>query len=281
MADIDHVNRCNAHDLAGFVPFLVAGQRVGWVRRHLAGRLLELGGAFIAAGAGVAMADRLDSFQARSTAMAAALTQLHRDGLLSRLRGELFPVTNSWGETPLLTIDRAAVELFGVRAYGLHVNGFVRRPDGLHLWIGVRALDKHVAPGKLDNIVAGGQPHGLTLAENLLKEAAEEADIGPGLARTAVPVGMISYTMETKVGLKPDTLFVYDLELDAGFVPRNTDGEITEFHLMPVAEVAQRVRDTDDFKFNVNLVIIDFLIRHGLADPDEPGYAELACGLRR
>lgn len=281
MAYIDHVNRCNAHDLAGFVPFLVAGQRVGWVRRHLAGRLLELGGAFIAAGAGVAMADRLDSFQARSAAMAAALTQLHQEGLLGRLRGELFPVVNSWGEAPLLTIDRAAVELFGVRAYGLHVNGFVRRPDGLHLWIGVRALDKHVAPGKLDNIVAGGQPHGLTLAENLLKEAAEEADIGVGLARTARPVGMISYTMETKVGLKPDTLFVYDLELDPGFVPRNTDGEISEFHLMPVAEVAQRVRDTDDFKFNVNLVIIDFLIRHGLVDPDEPGYAALVSGLRR
>lgn len=281
MAYIDHINRCNAHDLAGFVPFAVTGRRVGWIRSRLAGRLLDLDGIFVAAGTGVAMADRLDSFQARSAAMAAALTQLHQEGLLGRLRGELFPMTNSWSEAPLLTIDRAAVELFGVRAYGLHVNGFVRRPDGLHLWIGVRALDKHVAPGKLDNIVAGGQPYGLTLAENLLKEAAEEADIRAELARTAVPVGMISYTMETKVGLKPDTLFVYDLELDTGFVPRNTDGEITEFHLMPVAEVARLVRDTDDFKFNVNLVIIDFLIRHGLIAPDEPGYAELACGLRQ
>lgn len=42
------------------------------------------------------------------------------------------------------------------------------------------------------------------------------------------------------------------------------------------------MRDTDDFKFNVNLVIIDFLIRHGLLRPDdEPDYVAIVHGLRR
>jgi len=42
------------------------------------------------------------------------------------------------------------------------------------------------------------------------------------------------------------------------------------------------VRSGSDFKFNVNLVIIDFLIRHGYLSPDlEPDYLGLVSGLRR
>ena len=46
--------------------------------------------------------------------------------------------------------------------------------------------------------------------------------------------------------------------------------------------VIEILRETDDFKFNVNLVLIDFLARHGLLDPDkEPDYAALIRGLRQ
>ena len=43
-------------------------------------------------------------------------------------------------------------------------------------------------PAKLDHIVAGGVPAGLTPAETLVKEAEEEAAIPASLARQAVPV---------------------------------------------------------------------------------------------
>ena len=36
------------------------------------------------------------------------------------------------------------------------------------------------------------------------------------------------------------------------------------FELWPIARVMQTVRDTDDFKFNVNLVLIDLFRRQGL-----------------
>jgi len=46
--------------------------------------------------------------------------------------------------------------------------------------------------------------------------------------------------------------------------------------------VVEILRETDDFKFNVNLVLIDFLARHGLIEPDrEPDYAAVVRGLRR
>jgi hypothetical protein len=64
-------------------------------------------------------------------------------------------------------------------------------------------------------------------------------------------------------------------------VPKNTDGEIVEFTLMPAESVIERVRTTRDFKFNVNLVILDFAVRHGLLRAEVPDYLEVASGLHR
>ncbi|HSK39241.1 MAG TPA: DUF4743 domain-containing protein [Arenibaculum sp.] len=281
MSYLHHIRACNTHDLGRFRPFFAAGQRIGWIRHALAERLPALSGAFAVRPDRVDLATDPDGFDERSTAMAKVVGTLVEDGTIPKLRGEDYPVVSGWGRPPLFKLDRVAVPYFGIRAFGIHVNGFVRRPDGLHMWIGRRSSDRTIAPDRLDHLVAGGQPHGLSLAENLLKEAEEEAGLGPDLVRTAVPVGAVSYLLENEAGLKPDTLFVYDLECPAGFVPRNTDGEVAEFRLLPLDEVARIVRETDDFKFNVNLVVIDFLIRHGWLKPEDPDYAALALGLRR
>ena len=155
------------------------------------------------------------------------------------------------------------------------------RTGTLHLWVGRRAPDKRVAPDKLDNLVAGGIGNGHGLEETLLKEGEEEASIPRSLTSHAVPVGAVSYRMETELGIRDDVLFVYDLEMPADFMPKNQDGEIVHFELMPASAVLDRVRTTDDFKFNVNLVILDFALRHGLLRPDDPEYLDVATGLHR
>ncbi len=40
-------------------------------------------------------------------------------------------------------------------------------------------------------------------------------------------------------------------------------------------------RDTDEFKFNCNLINIDFFLRHGLIAPEDPDYLDVLAGLRR
>lgn len=282
MSFLDHIAACNSHDPAKFQPFLVEGRHVGWVRHDLVQRLRGHDRVFTLDEKGLSLHPRLDNPRAREAALDEVCQDLARDGG-PHPRGERYAVAERWGAAPLLTIDRALVSLFGVRAYGVHVNGLVRRADGgTSLWIAKRAVDKAVAPGKLDNLVAGGQPAHLGLVENLVKEAAEEADIPEALARTARPVGVVSYCLEDEWGLKPDTMFCFDLDVPAGFTPRNTDGEIESFQLMDLDEVAERVRATQDFKYNVNLVIIDLLIRHGRIAPDhEPDYVALVEGLRR
>jgi hypothetical protein len=282
MAFLDHIAACNTHDIAKFRPFVVAGQPVGWVRRDIAAHLSEHDDVFVVGEECVWLHDRLDTPENRTAAVEQACAQLAESRGLPRLRGERYAVARRWGDTPLMEIDRGVVSVFGVRAYGVHVNGIIRDGGDLRLWIAKRAVDKAVAPGKLDNMIAGGQPAGLGLKENLVKEAAEEADIPEAVALTARPVGAISYCHEDAWGLKPDTMFCYDLDVPAGFVPRNTDGEIESFRTMDLDEVAARVRDSDDFKFNVNLVLMDFLIRHGRLCPDnEPDYVEIVRGLRR
>ncbi len=278
MGWLDRIAECNRHDLSGFLPFEIGDRRIGWVRHSLAARLAERPEVFALGAEAVGFAAGLDKPERRSAALAEILRDWHGRGLLKRLSGELLEVGDGVG--PPFLIDRSAVQAFGFSAVGVHVNGYVRGPDGLHVWVAERAAGRHSYPGMLDNMVAGGQPAGLSLMENVIKEAAEEAGIPEALAARALSAGAVTYCQETEAGLRPDILYVYDLELPAGFRPRNTDGEVAQFALWPAARLAETVRDTRRFKFNCNLVIIDFLIRRGILGPEEPDYAAILAGLR-
>jgi isopentenyldiphosphate isomerase len=281
MAYLDHIRACNNFDPAGFRPFRVSGSQVGWLPHDLAETLRRWPDVFRVAADAVALDPRFDDFDARSKAVAAPLLALAEEGQIEAWRGELYPVTPDWHTPPLMQIERAATPRFGIRAFGVHINGFVRKADGIHMWVARRAYDKPTFPGMLDNMVAGGQPIGLGLMANVIKECGEEAGIPEDLACHARAVSMISYTHQPPEGCKPDQMFCYDLELPGTFIPVPADGEVEEFYLWPIAKVAETVRDSFEFKFNCNLCIIDFLVRHGVIDPDnEADYTALVHGLR-
>ncbi len=183
---------------------------------------------------------------------------------LCRSRDEAFDVRAEPDGPVLATVDRGALPSLGIEAVGAHLNGLVQRPDGLHLWVARRAMDKKLDPGKLDHIAAGGVPAGLGPMQTLVKEAGEEAGLPPALAAQAVHRGVISYTMDRPEGLRRDRLHCYDLMLPDSFTPHPVDGEVSGFELWPIGRVVAAVRDTDDFKFNVNLVLIELFERLGL-----------------
>ena len=216
------------------------------------------------------------------------MASLRDAGIITGWRNELYPVQTSFYDPPSLLLERAASPFFGIKAYGIHLNGYVRRPNGeFLLWVARRSATKPTWPGKLDHIVAGGQPYGLSLRENVIKECQEEAGIPAELASKAVPVGAVSYTSLQSAGLKRDVLFCYDLELPEGFQPVPEDGEVEEFFLLPLDDVAKIIsegtwdeNDRNAYKDNCNLVVLDFLIRHGVLVPDTPGYLKILNGLR-
>jgi len=277
MSFLDRIAECNRHDPAAYRPFHAAGRRVGAVRHALAERLREF---LDVTDDRVSLPETLATPAARSAALDRIVRRLEAEGLVQGRRDEAYPVLAAWGAPPLFEIERAAAPVFGIRSYGVHMTGYVRKADGIHIWVARRARDKPTYPGMLDNTVAGGQPAGLGLRENLVKECWEEAGIPAALASRAICVGAISYTMDAGDGLKPDVQFCFDLEMPADFEPKNTDGETEAFYLWPWREVARIVADTNEFKYNCNLVLVDFFVRHGLADPADPDYLAIVKGLR-
>lgn len=195
-------------------------------------------------------------------------------------RNELYAVKTHFAGEPLFLLERAALSLLGITGYGVHINGYVENADGLHLWVAKRALTKPTSPGKLDQIAAGGCPYGIALMENVIKECEEEASIPRHLAETAIPVSANSYWYEvTPFGVRPDVNFNYDLKLPADFVPQTNDDEVESFALRHIDEVLEQLAQTQDFKFNSAVVIIDFAIRHGVITPAHPDYVALQAGM--
>jgi hypothetical protein len=213
--------------------------------------------------------------------MRAFLLELRERGQFKGLwRDEDYPVTWEFARPALLAMERAAVPWFGVRAFGPHMTGYVRKPGGLHIWVPRRSYQKPTFPGELDNTVAGGQPTGIGILDNLIKECAEEAAIPRELARHAKPTGFIAYWNQSGAQLKPDIMTCFDLELPESFTPQAHDGEVHAFELWPVERVFETVRDTNDFKYNCNLVLIDFFVRHGMLSADDRDFFSIVEGLR-
>lgn len=281
MSYLDRIATCRRWDPDAYRPFMIEDLSVGRIGHAFARRLAEFPEVFEVSDRAVTLKDDPGDPRARTAAVREVLLALRAAGEIPNWRGEEYPVIRRWGDPPLMAVERAAVPLLGTRGFGVHVNGIVECGDGPRMWVARRAKDKATAPGKLDHVVAGGQPFGLSVAANLIKECAEEAGINAALARTARPVGAVSYICERDEGLRDDVLFNFDLVLPESFTPHNTDGEVESFELWPMADVLERVRETDDFKFNVNLVILDFAIRHGLLAPDDPDYQAIWEGLHR
>ncbi|WP_374384752.1 DUF4743 domain-containing protein [Dongia sp.] len=281
MSFLRQYRRYAAPDLTRYLPFIVEGHHVGWVKPEVAATLAKDPAAFVVTADRVTMHPDLVTPEARSAAMARTLARLRAEGRVPGWRDELYPVNQAFGETPLLVMERAAAPLFGVLAYGVNLNGFVGRGWEMKVWVARRAPTKSVDPNMLDLIVGGGQPLGLSPAENLLKECHEEAGIPTEIAARAEPVGLITLLIEAGEGLRVGQQFNFDLELPVSFRPLNQDGEVAGFELIPVSELMHRLRSADEFMYDIALVLIDFLIRHGFIGPEEPDYLPLIAGLRR
>jgi 8-oxo-dGTP pyrophosphatase MutT (NUDIX family) len=280
MSFLDHIRSCNNYDPGCAVPLIAGTDRIGLLARDNAEALRRFPEVFAVEQDRVTLRVRGD-VETVSRAVDAVVDALVSENLVPKWRNETFDVAPRWGASPIFRLDRGAVPFFGTRAYGVHLNGYRRDGDTLYLWVGRRAPDKKVAPDKLDNLVAGGVGNGHGLKETLLKEGEEEASIPTSLTNRAIPVGAVSYRMKTARGIRDDVLFVYDLDMPPDFMPKNQDGEIIHFELMSASAVLERVRTTDDFKFNVNLVILDFALRHGILRSDNPEYLDIATGLHR
>jgi 8-oxo-dGTP pyrophosphatase MutT (NUDIX family) len=280
MSYLRPLEACNRFDPERFLPLLLEGRRVGFVRRDNARSLEAFPRIFRVSTDAITLADTIHGPEAATEALSEATDALIRAGAVKRRRNERFAITDGWGGPLLFELDRGMVEFFGVPAYAVQLNGWQPGDDGPDFWIAKRAKTKATFPGKLDNMVAGGIGAGYNARQTLLKEAGEEAGVPEALAMRAQATGAIRFRTEMAEGMRDEVLFIYDLQVPADFTPRNMDGEVEDFRLLSVKECLRLVRETDQFMYDVNLVVIDFGLRHGLLTPEEPGYLALVDGLR-
>ena len=227
------------------------------------------------------------TFDTRTSAVAEIMEKLRDQGVVTGWRDEQYPVTTSFYDEPVFAMERSAVPLLGTIEYGVHINGLVRdESDGsVKMWMARRAADKSKYPGMLDHIVAGGQPVGLSLMENVIKECMEEASIPEDVTKAGIrPAGAVSYETYSR---RTDTitravLFNYDLYLPPDFIPKPMDGEVEEFFLWSVDEILESMAKDypDPIKPNCYAVIIDYLLREGHLSPEIPGYLDVLRELR-
>ncbi|UXH80136.1 NUDIX hydrolase [Roseateles amylovorans] len=198
-------------------------------------------------GAWVWRATDLD-VDARSEQIGEAAQRLREVGAIQGWRDERFageaPVDDPCtppGE-PLFRLERAAFRFFGLMSRAVHINGFL---PGARLVCGRRALSKATDPGRLDNLAAGGLTADESLVDCARRELQEEAGIPMALSHGLQARGaLLSRRMEPE-GLHHEVLHVFSLTMPSGFVPRNGDGEVSEFLTLDLESLCARLAAGD------------------------------------
>ncbi|KAI3319090.1 hypothetical protein HD806DRAFT_510000 [Xylariaceae sp. AK1471] len=193
-----------------------------------------------------------------------------------------YPTSRDGGGTGTgtVTMERFMAPLFGILLQGAHMIAYVRSRATVDdcgvisgLWIPRRAKHLFSSPNMLDASVAGGIAMGISAVETIIKEAGEEASLSPEFVRTRVrSTGLLSYVSSTDAihgwpgesGLLcPGIVYTYEMELPEDVIPKPHDGEVGSYSLMSIGDV-QAALLKNEFKPDAAVVVIDFLIRHGV-----------------
>lgn len=208
------------------------------------------------------------SAEALTAAFADANATLRAEGLVRGWREEAFTVHGPASGTDHGRIERAATRFWGLLTWGAHCNGFVRAANGqiAQLWLGQRAANKSVDPNQWDNLIGAGVGAGQSPLDALLREAWEEAGLVPAQMAAVCPGRVVQMCRAIPEGLQFERLACFDVELPAGLQPRNQDGEVQRFELLPV-EAALARAESGAMTVDSALVTLDFAERHGLRAP--------------
>jgi len=282
MKMINHINNFQFNE-NNFLKFIIDSKDIGWIHRDNIIYLKEYVNVFTIKESSVVLNSELNTFKKRTEAVDYVMKKLYEVGIIKKWRDEPFDISESFGQEVLMAVDRGASLFLGIQAYGVFLNGYCYKNNKLHLWVAKRASTKKTYPGSFDNIVAGGLTGGgYTPKEILIKEAKEEAGMSIELSNDAQAVGIISYIKEdNNKSAENAVMFNYDLLLPEDFIPIANDGEVDYFELWDIEKVKTVISSSFDFKDNSNLVIIDFLVRHGILDFQDENFIDIIQGLRK
>ena len=170
-------------------------------------------------------------------------------------RDEQLAVCNAQGEQ-LATVERGVVRPLGIATRAVHLVG--RSPDG-RVWVQQRALDKASEPGRWDTLMGGMVSAQDTLALALARETWEEAGLRLEAMAELRHGGQLLLRKPSSDGA--DAGYVVELvdwfqcTVPDGVQPLNQDGEVLQFELLALSELARRLQ-RDEFTTEAALVLL-------------------------
>ncbi|KAI5966204.1 uncharacterized protein KGF55_000513 [Candida pseudojiufengensis] len=235
----------------------------------------------------IKISSKYDTFEKRNELFAEIANRWRKKPELDELlnkgwRDELYIIYNP-STKPYMLIERAFSVLLGVVTYGVHINGYIPAElssnGKIKMWIPKRSMTKPTYPGMLDNTVAGGLGYPYGLETTVIKECFEEAGLEEDFVKKNIKnVGVVSYMYLTSdKRVQPEVEYIYDLkfeEKDSNLI-KPQDGEAEDYQLLEIDEIINNLKNKK-FKPNCGLIIIDFLIRHGIINAEnESNYLEI------
>jgi 8-oxo-dGTP pyrophosphatase MutT (NUDIX family) len=236
-----------------WLPLVLEGARCGWLAPQTAQRLAQPPSPFTPDRGRLALDPGQP--QTASQALAFAAQRLYEDGTMREWRSEQLDVCTEDGRR-IATVERGACRPLGIRTGSVQLNALL--PDASMI-AARRAPHKLSDPNRWDNLAGGMVAAGEDDRRALEREAYEEA----GLQLGSRPVARGSrFCVQRLVaeGLMIETVQVFDVRLEAGFVPVNRDGEVAAFEVLST-EAALNAIERGDFTLQASMAILDSLRR--------------------
>ena len=231
-------------------------------------------------------------FKRRTAILDNVTNQLLSLGVISQKHTDVYPVSvfeNSMdygNQKKLALVNRSTAPYLGIDSVGVHLHCYVCQSDNKTnkikgLWLAKRAATKSHHPNYWDTTVAGGQPVNLSLYENIIKEAHEEAGVpSDWLCKNRIlddPMQQETVFSDhsddplTMTTAKPDgsclkrsIYYSFDLQVPDDWAPTAVDGEVSEFKLYSIPDLEEELRYGNSVRPAMRSVLLDFMMRHNL-----------------
>ena len=165
-----------------------------------------------------------------------------------------------FGINNIFKIDRKLLSILGLPQYGIHGNAWSLKKNRVIFHFAKRSQKLDDFPGFYDNLFAGGQPLGISILDNLKKEAFEEAGIKEILKKNLVRGSTVNYFHEYQDKIHSGIIFNYHYEIENNdFI--NIDGEVESFISEDAFEI-YKLLESKTLKPNCIIPIADFFLRN-------------------
>mmetsp|Transcript_19280 Transcript_19280/g.33855 ORF Transcript_19280/g.33855 Transcript_19280/m.33855 type:complete len:417 (+) Transcript_19280:90-1340(+) len=248
-------------------------------------------------------------FQNRTSAFEHVTNHLLTSEVIPRKHADVYPICpfvksstidRSGGsehdkKVVLAHVNRSTAPYLGIDCVGVHLHCYVcrheeagatgscdnnKKPTIKGVWLAKRAPTKSYHPNYWDTTVAGGQPANLSLIDNTVKEAQEEAGVpaewiqNESTNTTIAPNTIFpdhTHDPLTMTTAKPDgtclkrsVYYSCDLQVPHDWTPTPVDGEVSEFKLYSMKELDEELRFGNSVRPAMRAVLLDFMMRHGV-----------------